>query len=309
MQVDSANLSSASHVLLTGLERIAVMPNPRSQTSLRSLLAGDRIRRHDVDGQRLYAAVDVVGALADTQDPAQYWSDLKQREPQLANLVETVELDASAGHLADVDLIPLEGVLRLVQSIPSPKAERIKAWLARSARQRLEEAENPELAVIRTRKLYETKGYSPRWVDKRLRGVSARHELTGEWFKRGASESEQYRALTNEMMRGAFGTDVEGLRRFKGLHPTRENLRDHMSEIELALTSLAETVAVNLHRARDSQGVEQLAADARDAGDIVSETRHAIETRIGKPVMTPGNYRSWWTSRRGRAKPVGRAVA
>jgi hypothetical protein len=277
---------------------------------LRKLLAGHDVRRHHVGGRLLFAAVDIISALAETGDPEQYWFDLKQREPQLANLVESAGSQAGATLPGEVEWIPLEGVLRLVQSIPSPKAERIKQWLARSARQRLEEAENPELAVIRTRKLYESKGYSPRWVDKRLRAVSARHELTSEWFKRGASESDQYRALTNEMMRGAFGTDVEGLRRFKGLHPTRENLRDHMSEIELALTSLAEAVAVNLHRTRDSHGAEQLAADAKDAGEIVAETRQAIESRTGKPVVTPGNYRSWWASHRPRRmNRVGRAVA
>jgi hypothetical protein len=275
------------------------MANQRVQTPLRSLLASDEVRRYDIDGRRLFAAVDVIAALADTTQPQQYWSDLKAREPQLANLVD--------GTSDELDLIAVEGVLRLVQSIPSPKSERIKQWLARSARQRLEEAENPELAVIRTRKLYESKGYSPRWIDKRLRGVNARHELTSEWFKRGAAESDQYRALTNEMMRGAFGSDVEGLRRFKGLHSTRENLRDHMSDIELALTSLAETVAVNLHRTRDSRGVEQLVADAKDAGEVVAETRQAIEVRTGKPVVTPGNYRS--SCRPRRMNRMGRAVA
>jgi hypothetical protein len=273
------------------------------------LLTAEDVRRYDIGGRRLFAAVDVIAALADTKLPAEYWRDLKRREAQLANLVETAGPhvgDASA----DVDLLPLEGVLRLVQSIASSKAERIKQWLARSARQHLEEAENPELAIIRMRKLYEGKGYSSRWVDKRLRAVSARHEATSEWFKRGASESDQYRALTNEMMRGAFGTDVEGLRRFKGLHPAREHLRDHMSDIELALTSLVETVAVNLHRTRNSHGIEQLAADAKDAGEIVAETRQAIETRTRKPVVTPGNFRSGWPAGRPRqVKHVGRAVA
>jgi hypothetical protein len=282
------------------------MAATRNQTGLRALIDGTQVRRIDRDGRVFFAAVDAVAALADTREPEQIWVDLKRRELALAHLIESIEFVPTE----IVEAVQLEGLLRLIQSIPSRKAERLKKWLARSGRQRLEEAENPELAVIRTRKLYESKGYSPRWVDKRLRGVSARHELTGEWFKRGASESEQYRALTNEMMRSAFGTDVEGLRRFKGLHPTRENLRDHMSDIELALTSLAETVAVNLHRTRDSHGVEQLAADAKDAGEIVAQTRQAIESRTGKPVVTPGNYRSWWASRRpSRLKRAGRAVA
>jgi hypothetical protein len=262
---------------------------------------GTQVRRIERGGQALFSAIDVVAALADTQDPAQFWADLKLREPSLGELVEQAEFG---------EAVRVEGLFRLIQSIPSPKAERIKQWLARSARERLEEAENPELAVVRTRKLYESKGYSPRWVDKRLRGVSARHELTGEWFKRGATDSEQYRALTNEMMQSAFGMDVETLRRYKSLFRTGENLRDHMSDIELALTALAETVAVNLHRTRGSHGFDKLAVDAHDAGEIVAETRRAIESRSGGPVLTPGNHRAEWMRRLPRrTSPSNKAVA
>src|SRR5688500_13784211 len=177
------------------------MASHRIQSGLRALLEGGQVRRLDRGRAVVYAAVDVVAALADTRDPAQYWADLKVREPALAAGVESVEMAGADGQLAAVEALRLDGVLRLVQSIPSARAERIKQWLAQAARERLEEAENPELAVLRTRKLYEHKGYSPRWVDKRLRGVSARQELTGEWFKRWATGSEQYRALTNEMVR------------------------------------------------------------------------------------------------------------
>jgi DNA-damage-inducible protein D len=273
----------------------------RPQTGLKALTDGTQVRRVEHAGEPLYSAVDVVAALADTFDANQFWTDLKVREPRLADVVEHAEFG---------DAVRLDGLLRLIQSIPSAKAERIKLWLARSARERLEEAENPELAAVRTRKLYENKGYSPRWVDKRLRGVSARHELTGEWFKRGATESEQYRALTNDMMQSAFGMDVETLRRHKSLARPAENLRDHMTDLELALTALAETVAVNLHRTRGSLGFEKLAADAKDAGEIVAETRRAIESRSGQPVLTAGNPRSWWRPvRPRRGSDPGKAVA
>ena len=244
------------------------MASHRISAGLRGLLEGDAVRRAEQGEATVYAAVDVVAALADTRDPAQFWADLKLREPVLAGLAESAEFAGADGQPEAVEAVRLDGVLRLVQSIPSAKAERIKQWLAQAARERLEEAENPELAVLRTRKLYEHKGYSPRWVDKRLRGVSARQELTGEWFKRGATESEQFRTLTNELMQSAFGLDVEGYRRHKNLFKTGENLRDHMTDLELALTALAETVAVNLHRDRGSQGFEQLAAAAQDAGEI-----------------------------------------
>lgn len=244
----------------------------------------------------MYAAVDVVAALAETKDPAQFWADLKLREPALGALVRNAGFTTAGGQTATSEATGADGLLRLVQSIPSVKAERIKRWLAQTAWERLEEAENPELAVLRTRKLYEHKGYSPRWVDKRLRGVSARQELAGEWFKRGATDSEQYRAMTNAMVHAAFGMDVEQYRRYKNLFKTGENLRDHMTDLELALTALAETVAVNLHRERGSQGFERLAADAKDAGEIAAKTRQDIESRSGRPVLTPGNHRAWWRS-------------
>src|SRR5215212_1859131 len=161
--------------------------------------------------------------------------------------------------------LEIDRVRRFVESIPMAdrEGERVRKWLAATARERLEEEKNPELAVLRTRRLYEQKGYSRRWVDKRLRGVSARHELTGEWYKRGATESDQFRQLTNDLMRGAFGMEVEEYRRFKHLFKTGENLRDHMSDLELALTALGETVAVALHRDRDSGNFDQLLADAK----------------------------------------------
>lgn len=168
-----------------------------------------------------------MAVLADARDATQYLANLKVREAASAAGVECVELSEVDGQPTAVEALRLGGVLRLAQSIPSAKAERIKQWLAQAAQERLEETENPELAVPRTRKLYEHKGYSPRWADKRLRGVSARQELTGEWFKRGATYSEQYRALTNEMVHAAFGMDVQGYRRYKDLFKTGENLRDH----------------------------------------------------------------------------------
>src|SRR5687768_5110962 len=222
------------------------------QTGLNALLQGDQVRRVERDGRTLYAAVDVVAVLSGSQHPAECWADLKLREPALASLVEPAELTAGDGTVETADALTFQSMLRLVQSIPSARAERLKVWLAQTARERLEEHENPELAVLRTRRLYEQKGYSRQWVDKRLRGISARHELTGEWYKRGATESDQYRALTNEIMRGAFGMDVEAYRQYKNLYKTGQNLRDHMTDLELALTSLGETAAVALHKDRAS---------------------------------------------------------
>ena len=253
--------------------------------SIENLLEHPHVRRAERDGRTLYAAADVVAALVESAHPAEYWEDLKQLEPALARWVETVDFHDDDVTVA-LDVVDLDGVLRMIQSIPSPRAERLKWWLAESARKRLEEAEDPELAFLRTRKLYEHRGYPRRWVDKRIGVVNSRHELTAEWYKRGVRESEDFRALTNELMRGAFGMDVNAYRQFKGLNRPTQALRDHMTDLELALTGLAETTAVALSRSRGSQGVEQLARDARDAGEIAARTLGEIERRSGRPVKS-----------------------
>ena len=274
-----------------------------SNGGLNALLGAEQVRRSQQDGKVRYAAVDVVAALTNGRQPAAYWADLKTREPALAVVAVQVPFPPAVEGEEPVvlDAVDVEGILRLVQSIPTAKAERVRRWLAQTARERLEEETNPELAVMRTRRLYEQRGYSRRWVDKRLRGVSARHELTGEWFKRGATDSDQYRALTNAIMKGAFGMEVEQYRHVKNLYKSGENLRDHMTDLELALTALGETVAVELHRDHDSRGFEQLEADVRAAGDVVARTKAEIEARVGRPVVQSGNHRDWWSGRTRRA--------
>jgi DNA-damage-inducible protein D len=262
------------------------MSNTRTaRYGINGLLSDEQIRKTELAGRTWYIATDVISALADTRDPELYWNELKAREPHLAALAESAEIEGQPR-----DIIDLDGLLRVIQSVPSPRAERLKWWLAESARQRLEEAANPELAVLRTRKLYESRGYSRKWIDKRLRAIGARHELTGEWYKRGARESEQFRALTNDLMAAAFGMDVESYRRYKGLSGSPENLRDHMTDMELALTALGETVAVALHRDHNSATYEELTADARDAGQIAAFTRGEIEKRLSRSVTSPYNH-------------------
>lgn len=282
----------------------------QAQLGLNALLEGELVRRGERDGRAWYAVIDVVKTLVDAPAVADYWEHLKKREPSLAKVAETVDVTGADGATESVEAVDLVGLMRLVQAIPSTRAERLKVWLARTAVERLAEAENPELAVLRTRKLYEQRGYSRRWVDKRLRGVSARHELTGEWYKRGATESDQFRDLTNTLMQESFGMDVEGYRRHKNLFKTGENLRDHMSDLELALVALGETAAVELHRDRSSQGYEALVSDAKDAGEIVARTRAEIEGRLGHPVIASANHRGWWAGRRrANAAPVGPSSA
>lgn len=279
-------------------------------TGLMGMLRREQFRVVEQDGQIRYAAMDVAAALAEAPYADAFWFQLLKDEPRVQSVCEPATFSNADGTTETFDSVDLEGVFRLAQVIDSPKADRIKDWLASSARQRVEEAQNPELAALRARKLYEHKGYSRRWVDKRLRGISARQELTGEWYKRGVSDSEEFRDLTNELMQRAFGMDVEGYRRYKGLSGANQNLRDHMTDLELALTSLGETTAVALHQSRNSHGAQKLSADAKDAGEIVAATLAEIERRGGRPVVVPANNAWAREGRRGNPQHSARqAVA
>jgi hypothetical protein len=263
-----------------------------SAAGIQGLLSDPRIGRTEIDGQMWYSAVGVVAVLTDSEHPGATWATIKDREPSLARMMSHVIFESNNDTTQQQhEAIGLDGVLRLIQAINSPRAEKLKLWLAETAAQQLEEAENPELALLRARQLYQQRGYSRRWIEKRLRGVSARHELTGEWFRRGAHESDNFRQLTNELMHAAFGMDVEQYRRHKGLTGTTQ-LRDHMSDLELALTTLAETTAAVLHRDHESQGIDQLRSDVQHAGQIVAGTIADIERRGGKPVVHPARRRN-----------------
>lgn len=258
----------------------------QSPILIQALLNDPAVRRVYHEGRAYYSVTDLIRILAETRFPEELWDDLKKREPGLVLMVENMEHDVEGS----VDVIPtldLPGVFRLIEAVASPAAERLKRWLADAGVQRLEEIENPELALLRMRRAYEEKGYSPRWIDKRLRGVSARQELTSEWARRGVTDSEQYRALTNAIMAGTFGMDVESMRRYKNLQRPTQNLRDYMNDLELVLTSLGETTAVALHRNRGSFGPDELLADATEAGQIAGDARTRIEqagSRKAKPA-------------------------
>jgi len=244
---------------------------------LNSLLDNPRIRRAEHEGQTWYVAEDVISLLSDTQLPAEHWHDLQRREPDLARLTERLELADGSGEV--VELLPLEGVLRVAQSLNSPAAQKLKLWLASTARKQIEDAADPTLSWVDVQKEYAHRGYSNSWVQKRLRGMAARQELVREWSRRGIKESEHYRQLTNALFEQAFGMNVAAYRNVKFLTRTSDNLRDHMNDLELTLTLLGETTAMTLHRARGSHGVEQLLADVKDAGEITRSARLDIERR------------------------------
>jgi hypothetical protein len=240
-------------------------------TTIRHLIDDERVRKTEVEQQILYCAQDIVAVLTDCANPREEWEMLKDVQPALRSQCLLVEVPGEEGPR---DVLSLAGVLRLVQAIDSPAAVRMSNWLAEVAAQHVEEEADPELAMARVRQGYRAKGRSRQWVDQRLRCVSARNEVIGEWYKRGVKEADQFSALTNRLMEAAFGMDVSTYRKHKGIG---QNLRDHLDDLELSLISLAETTAASLHRNRASHGFDELLRDVRDAGFIVRQTREKLE--------------------------------
>ena len=251
------------------------------------------IRRVWKDNKWYFSVVDIVEALTDSNDPKQYIKKMRQRDEMLdakwGTICTPLEMIAKDGKKRKGMASDTEGVLRIVQSIPSKKAEPFKRWLARVGAERIEEINNPELAADRMRRLYEMKGYPKEWINQRELGVTARHRVTKEWRDRGANEGHDFAILTNEIYKGGFGLDAKEYKDFKNLAP-EQNLRDSMTEIELALTNLGETTAAELHRQNNSQGMTDLKRDTKKAGEVTKDAREAVEARLGHPVVSKKNY-------------------
>lgn len=253
-----------------------------ANTPLPRLLGDARVRRFEHLGVPHYAAADLVAVLTGSDSPHALWEQIKAGEPTLGEAIQYAQPEGQW----PVEVLDRAGVLRLVQLVPGRRASRLRQWLARAAEQFLAEQVNPELAVLRARRTYVRRGRGLRWIDKRFRATRSRQELTGEWARRGARESDDYRALTNELFLHAFCKDVQAYRSEKAAAegPAAGGLRDQMSEEELLLTTLGETLAASIARRRDSSGVEQLLEDARHAGDIVAKVRE--ELRRPRPEPT-----------------------
>src|SRR3972149_5494458 len=217
----------------------------------------------------LFAVVDIVAALTESRNPQVYWRVLKKRLLTEGNESVTrcnaLKMTAADGKMRLTDVADAEQLLRLIQSIPSPKAEPFKRWLARVGYERLEEIENPELAATRMRELYKAKGYSDEWIEKRVRGIAIRDELTNEWKKRGVKEQREYSILTAEINRATFGMTPAEYKAFKSLDKPADNLRDHMNDLELIFTMLGEASTTEIARNKDAQGyIENRAAASKD---------------------------------------------
>lgn len=266
----------------------------KSDLARGAVFEGKRIRKIINEGEWCFSIIDIVEVLTASNAPKRYWSDLKRKlakegYSELYDKIVQLKFAATDGKYYATDCANTETMFRIIQSIPSPKVEPLKQWLARVGYERIEEIENPELSMERMQALYEKKGYPKEWIDKRMRGIAVRQDLTDEWKKRGAKTSLEYALLTNEIMQGAFDLQVDEYKQVKGL--VRENLRDHMTDIELILTMLGEATTTKLHRDRDSQGIDPLKKDAQEGGAVAGNTRRDIENRSGKPVVTSDNFR------------------
>ena len=253
---------------------------------------GKNIRRAWHNNEWFFSVIDVVNALEASNIPKRYWSDLKAKlsnegfEPY--DKIVQLKLLAEDGKMRETDCANTKNMFRIIQSIPSPKAEPFKQWLAQVGYERIQEIENPELAQTRMKEIYKAKGYSEDWIEKRVRGISIRQELTDEWKNRGIKEDKEYAILTNEISKATFGKTIEEYKVLKGLK--RENLRDHMDDIELILSMLGEATTTRFTKERDSKEFPKLKKDAKDGGDVAGSTRKDIEQKLGKRVVSSDNF-------------------
>lgn len=252
-----------------------------------------KIRRIIIDDIWFFAVVDVILALTDSAKPRDYWYRMKKREKdssefELSTLCRQLKLEAADGKKYATDCANTEGIFRIIQSIPSPKAEPFKRWLAKVGYERVQEIEDPELATKRTRELYQAKGYSDAWIEKRMRGIAVRAELTEEWKNREVGESREYAILTAEISKAAFGVTPAEYKQLKGLD--RENLRDHMGDLELIFSMLGEAATTEITKAHDAQGFDENRDAAHKGGKVAGDARQQLEEKSGRKVVSNDNF-------------------
>ena len=256
-----------------------------------ALFKGKKIRRTIYQNEWWFVVEDVVLVLTDTVNAKNYINKMRIRDKELSKgygQIVTPLLMPTEGGPQKINCANTEGIFRIIQSIPSPKAEPFKRWLAKVGYERVQEIENPELATKRTRMLYKLKGYSDDWIEKRMRGIAIREELTDEWQKRGAEEQRDYEILTAEISKATFDITPSQYKELKGLK--RENLRDHMDDLELIFTMLGERATTEIHRTEDSKGVPKLRKDAKAGGDIAGGARRELEKKLKKSIVSNKNY-------------------
>ena len=249
-----------------------------------------KIRRSWYNDEWFYSVTDIIAVLTDSVDELAYWRQLKRRDPQLVTICHGLKLSAKDGRLRYADCVNTRDAFRLIQSIPSKKAEPFKQWLAQLAKERIEEIENPELAQDRVKEYYELKGYPKEWIDKRLRGIAVRQELTDEWKGRGVIEEKDFAILTNEISKATFGKTILEYKQFKSLQKKNQNLRDHMTDWELILTMVGEKATTDITITKDAKGFDECKDSAQEGGQIAHNTRKELEQKIGKSIVSSDNF-------------------
>ena len=251
-----------------------------------------KIRRTWFNDEWWFSVVDIVEVLTDSTRPRKYWSDLKKKISdegfELSEKIGQLKLMSSDGKKYLTDCANTKNMFRIIQSIPSPKAEPFKQWLAQVGYERIEEIQNPELSQARMKEIYRAKGYSDEWIEKRARGIAIRDELTDEWKKRGLITNREYAILTAEISKATFGMTPSEYKILKGLK--KENLRDHMNDLELIFTMLGEASTTRIARNRDSQGFIENKEAANEGGTVAGVARKELEKRSRQPVVTHENY-------------------
>src|SRR3989339_548743 len=265
----------------------------------RSLIVfqGKGIRRLWYNNEWYYSVVDIIAVLTEQEDfqtARKYWNKLSQRLREEGSEVVTnchrLKLPAADGKSYETDCANTKTLFRIIQSVPSKKAEPLKLWLAQVGYDRVQEIENPELAQKRMKELYKAKGYSEDWVEKRVRGIAIRDELTDEWKKRGLLEEREYAILTAEISKATFGMTPSEYKEFKGLPKPNQNLRDHLNDLELIFTMLGERVTTEITKNKDARGFTQNKEAAQEGGEVAGNARKDAEKRIGKTIISNENY-------------------
>ena len=260
------------------------------------LFQDKRIRSawNEEEEQWYFSIEDVVAALTDSADPKQYVKRMKQRDGQLhvnwGTICTQVEMQANDGKQRKIMAANLKSLFRIIQSVPSPKAEPFKQWLAQVGYDRILEIENPELAQDRMKCLYEQKGYPKDWIDKRLRGMAVRQNLTDEWKRCGITEEREYAILTAEISKATFGITPSQYKDLKGLSGTNQNLRDHMDDLELIFTMLGERVTTEISQREDPESFEQSQSVAKRGGAVAGVARKETEKELGRSVVSSSNF-------------------
>ncbi len=258
-----------------------------------ALFERQEIRRAWHNEQWYFSVIDVIAVLSESERPRKYWDDLKRKlneeGSELSEKIGQLKMESSDGKKYLTDVANLEEIFRIIQSIPSPKAEPFKVWLAKVGQERIEEIQNPELAMDRAKRTFERKGYPDGWIAKRMRGINVRHTLTDEWKNRGVEKGSEFAILTDEIYKGTFGLTAQDYKKYKNLE-VDNNLRDHMDDMELILTMLGEATTTKITQDKNSKGFPNLRGDAVIGGAVARRTRLDIEQQTGTKVVNKGNY-------------------